>query len=554
MKIEALRQRLRELGAKPCHEQRVLRAWLQAQALDHGTRRQRAADDDSQTLRQGLADAKDDLAAGRAAMGEHHFSLLVCERSLEALDGAMAECAAALADLGAVAVREELALEPAFWAQFPGNEAFAARKALLSTGAFAGFASLHGFPEGRATGNHWGAALTVLETSACTPYHFNLHRGDLGNFSVIGPSGSGKTVAMNFIAAQARRHAPRTVLFDKDRGSEIFVRATGGRYTSLRAGEATGFNPLQLADTPGNRAFLRDWVARLASRPGERLAVEEEAIIAEAVDATYSQAFPMRRLRYFRELLGGHRPASADDLAARLAPWCDGGEHAWLFDNVADRLDLSATSLGFDMTELLDAPRLRTPAMLYLFHRIEQRLDGHPTLILIDEGWKALDDEAFAARIRDWMKTLRKRNAVLGFGTQSARDALDSSVASAIIEQTATQLFMPNPRAQAEDYCTGFGLSAHELELVRNLPAHAHAFLVKHGNDSVVVRLDLSPMPDLLVAMSGRESSVRRLDELRRQHGEHPRGWWQALTGGDWPGGFGDAAVATGVRRLQVVG
>lgn len=521
-------------------------------------RRQRAADDDSHSLRQGLADAKDDLAAGRTALGEHHISLLVRETSLDALDAAVAECAAALADLGAVAVREELALEPAFWAQFPGNEAYAARKALLSSAAFAGLASLHGFPEGRASDNHWGPALSVLETSACTPYFFNLHRGDLGNFSVIGPSGSGKTVAMNFIAAQARRHGPRTVLFDKDRGSEIFVRASGGHYATLRPGAPTGFNPLQLPDTPGNRAFLHEWVARLVCRADETLSVEEEAIIAQAVDASYAQAFPVRRLRYFRELLGGHRRASPDDLSARLAPWCENGEHAWLFDNAADRLDLSVTALGLDMTELLDAPRLRTPAMMYLFHRIEERLDGHPTLILIDEGWKALDDDVFAARIRDWMKTLRKRNAVLGFGTQSARDALDSRVASAIIEQTATQLFMPNPRAQAEDYCNGFGLSAHELELVRNLPAHAHAFLVKHGNDSVVLRLDLAAMPDLLLAMSGRESSVRRLDELRRLHGDHPRGWWQALTGSAYPdGNEADAAITvvdSPLRRLQVVG
>lgn len=518
-------------------------------------RRQRAADDDSVTLRQGLADAKDDLAAGRSALGEHRFSLLVREDSLEALDGAVAECAAVLADLGAVAVREELALEPTFWAQFPGNEIYAARTALISTGAFASLASLHAFPGGRAEGNHWGPAVTVLETSAATPYHFNFHRGDLGNFSVIGPSGSGKTVALNFLAAQARRYAPRTVLFDKDRGSEIFVRAIGGHYAALRCGEATGFNPLQLPDTPANRAFLREWVARLVCASGETLSVEDAAIVAQAVDASYAQEFPVRRLRYFRELLGGHRRAAPDDLVARLAPWCGDGEHAWLFDNPSDRLDLGVPVLGFDMTELLDAPRLRTPAMLYLFHRIEERLDGHPAMILIDEGWKALDDEAFAARIRDWMKTLRKRNAIVGFGTQSARDALDSRVASAIIEQTATQLFMPNPRAQAEDYCAGFGLSEHELELVRQLPGNAHAFLVKHGNDSVVVRLDLSSMPDLLVALSGRESSVRRLDELRRRHGDPPSRWWRDLTGSEYPAGAdsGEGISRKSSKKLQVV-
>src|SRR3546814_12837417 len=98
------------------------------------------------------------------------------------------------------------------------------------------------------------------------------------------------------------------------------------------------------------------------------------------------------------------------------------------------------------MTALLESPRLRTPVMMYLFHRIEERLDGEPTMILIDEGWKALDDEVFAARIRDWLKTLRKRNALVGFATQSARDALDSTLAPAPVEQPATLLFQPTPR------------------------------------------------------------------------------------------------------------
>ena len=141
----------------------------------------------------------------------------------------------------------------------------------------------------------------------------------------------------------------------------------------------------------------------------------------------------------------------------------------------------------------------------------------------------------FAARIRDWLKTLRKRNALVGFATQSARDALDSRISSAIVEQTATMIFTPNPKAREEDYCTGFGLSEHELDLVRQLPAHSRCFLVRHANHSVVVRLDLSGQPDLLTVLSGRESSVRRLDVLRDQRGDAPADWYQALTGQPWP-------------------
>ncbi len=145
-------------------------------------------------------------------------------------------------------------------------------------------------------------------------------------------------------------------------------------------------------------------------------------------------------------------------------------------------------------------------------------------MILIDEGWKALDDPVFAARIRDWLKTLRKRNAIVGFATQSARDALDSRISAAIVEQTATMIFMPNPKAKAEDYCAGFGLSAHELELIRSLPAHSRCFLVRHANHSVVVRLDLSGMPELLTdpvgprgdASAGSMRSARASATIRR--------------------------------------
>jgi len=263
---------------------------------------------------------------------------------------------------------------------------------------------------------------------------------------------------------------------------------------------------------------------------------EELATIAAAVDAAYANDSSLRRLRFFRELLSGARRPRPGDLADRLSPWIEDGEHGWLFDNVDDRLDVTTRVMGFDMTALLENPRLRTPVMMYLFHRIEERLDGQPTIILIDEGWKALDDEVFAARIRDWLKTLRKRNALVGFATQSARDALDSRIATALVEQTATMIFMPNAKARAEDYCNGFGLTEHELALIRSLPSHSRAFLVRQPDASVVVRLDLSGAPEVLTILSGRESTVRRLDLLREAVGDDPADWYPALTGRRWPG------------------
>jgi len=500
--------------------------------IDLSLRRLKSADEGAATERAEMLAARDAVGAGQLTFGDHHLSLLVRANSPEALEGATASAAAALADIGAVAVREDVNLEPAFWGQFPGNEQYVVRRALISSTNAAGFISLHGFPMGRATGNHWGEAVTVLETTSATPFFFNFHEGDLGNFTIIGPSGSGKTVVLNFLAAQAQKYSPRTILFDKDRGSEIFLRSLGGRYERITRGAATGFNPLALPDNAVNRAFLKDWLTNLLKAEG----AEEETAIAKAIDEIFAHGPELRRLRFMRDLLGGGRRPQANDLPSRLDPWIFEGEHAWLFDNRDDQLDFDNRVIGFDMTELLEDPRLRTPVLLYLFHRIDEKLDGSPTMILIDEAWKALDDPMFAARIRNWMKTLRKRNAMIGFATQSAADALDSSIASAIVEQTATAIFMPNTKAREEHYCTGFGLSAQELDYIRSLPAHSHCFLVRQANRSVVVRLDLGGMPDLLTVLSGRESSVRRLDELRASVGDDPANWYPLLTRAPWPG------------------
>jgi type IV secretion system protein VirB4 len=135
----------------------------------------------------------------------------------------------------------------------------------------------------------------------------------------------------------------------------------------------------------------------------------------------------------------------------------------------------------------------------------------------------------FVRRIKDWEKTIRKRNGIVGFATQSAQDALESRIASAIIEQAATQIFMINPKARAEDYVDGFGLTHHEFELIRSLPDSSHCFLIKHGKDSVIVRLNLAGEKDLLTILSSRESTVRLFDEVMDAVGPEPEAWMAPL-------------------------
>ena len=184
---------------------------------------------------------------------------------------------------------------------FPATSNISRGAGLISTGNFAGFASSHNFALGKPEANHWGQAVSLLETTAAGPYYFNFHQGDLGNFTVIGPSGSGKTVVLNFLLAQARKFHPRIIFFDKDRGAELFIRAIGGRYDVLRPDTAAGLNPLQLEDNPANRQFLIDWVAQLAGGAD----IDEAAKIKDAIDANFDQPLEHRRLRHLAELFRG---------------------------------------------------------------------------------------------------------------------------------------------------------------------------------------------------------------------------------------------------------
>ncbi len=271
---------------------------------------------------------------------------------------------------------------------------------------------------------------------------------------MIGPSGSGKTVVLNFLLAQSRKFAPRIIFFDKDRGAEPFLRAIGGRYDLLRPGNCSGSQPA----AAGGRSGQPPVPDRLGGAAGRRRGRRPRlAQIRDAIDANFGQAArattaaPSRRavpgraaVRMLRTCGRGCAPGGA----MANAPGCSTMRRI--------STDLTADTVGFDMTQILDDPAVRTPAMMYLFHRVEQRLDGTPAIIVVDEGWKALDDDVFVRRIKDWEKTIRKRNGIVGFATQSAQDALESRIASAIIEQAATQVFMANPKARASRLYGGF--------------------------------------------------------------------------------------------------
>lgn len=506
------------ISDKPIAQERITRLQRQIAASDEG----------GSSVESDIDFALNSLMNQEAVFGIHHFSLLCLSRDLEGLSKTVSELGSCLTDMNINWLREDMNLEASFWAQLPGNHSYRARKAMLSSANFSGLSSMHNFATGQSDNLHWKLPITILETTSQTPYWFNFHRRDIGHFLVTGPTGSGKTVALTFLLAQAMRvdPTPKAVFFDKDRGAEIFVRAMGGTYEILSPGTPTGFNPLQLENTGPNRDFLlRLLKSMLRTNDRREFSQEDADTLERAIVRIMQEPAAQRNLPNLSGLLVGRSRADANDLASRLRPWID-GEKAWLFNAQQDVLSFSGCSVfGFDMTSVLGNEDIRTPALMYLYHRLDELLNGDPVMFFMDEGWQLLMDETFSNFIVDKMKTIRKLNGIVGFGTQSAADIAKAKASHTLIEQSATNIHFPNPRADEESYIKRFGLTFKEFNFIKNTPPEKRTFLIKHGNDSVIARLDLSTMPDLVKVLSGRKETVEECAALRERLGDNPENW-----------------------------
>ncbi|MGB0893793.1 MAG: VirB4 family type IV secretion/conjugal transfer ATPase [Parashewanella sp.] len=494
----------------------------------------------------------DDLTAGRIVYGEHHLVLTVMSDTKEKLNQQLSSLKSELADQAIILTRDDWSLQSAFYSQLPANSAFRPRPARISSRNFAGLCSFHNYPSGQLYGNQWGDAVTLLKTASGAPYYFNFHEPNshqhekrlnqvqrvhggreakemslkdehhaLGNTLIIGISGSGKTVLQGFLISQSKKYQPTQIIFDKDRGLEIYVRATQGLYLPLQMGKPTGFNPFQLEPTPDNLLFITALVSKLC---GGALNHQQQQELAEAVKGVMSLPKSMRRLSRCLEFVDS---VDADSCGQRLKKWCQGGELAWVLDNEIDELSITDQTLfGFDVTEFLDNEEIRTPIVMYLFYRIEKLIDGRKLQIFMDEFWKLLADEYFEDLAQNKQKVIRKQNGIMVYGTQSVRDVLNSPIAHTLIEQCATLVLMPNPKARKDDYIDGLHLTEREFELISaELQPNSRQFIVKQGHESVVVTLDLNGFDDELAVISGTTDKVHLMYQIVETAGTDPKDW-----------------------------
>ncbi|MEQ8929975.1 MAG: type IV secretion system protein B4 [Nitratireductor sp.] len=488
---------------------------LMAGRIKRQKRQMQASQDAALSLLEALDIAHDDLEAKRQSFGEHHMVVTVFCDSLDELQTLGAEIVNAAAAEGVKMIGERMAAKSHYFSQHPGNQPKRVRASAVTNRNFADFAALHRTQLGKEKHQlPWGQEITLFPTPEQSAYRFSYHEQGSpekeptgGHTLILGRPGSGKSVLSAFLMTQARRVGARIFVFDYRLGMEMAVRANGGRYSSIKAGQATGLNPLWTEIDERGTAWLSDWLASLLYRSDKPLTPAQTNRIQEVVRQNATAGNPaLRNWKDFASLFVS--TDDSGDLHQRLLEWTEDGRYGWIFgQSLEDTFSLDGDVVGFDLTGILDSEseKERMAVLSYLFRRIEREIeDRRPTIIVIDEAWKALDNPYFAERLSNWLVTARKQNTVAVMMTQYASQLERTRTGKTIVEAVPTQILLPNIRAHASDYAM-LNLFEKELDVLLNTGSDSRLALIRDDSGSVVVDADLSALGPLLTILGGME-------------------------------------------------
>jgi type IV secretion system protein TrbE len=467
-------------------------------------------DTDASTKAAETNEALEDLGSGDVAFGYVTTTITVSAEDETKADEALRQVERVVNARGFVTIRESFNAVEAWLGSLPGNPYANVRQPIIHTLNLA-----HIMPISSVwAGPHWNdhlhqPPLLYAATRGSTPFRLNLHVGDVGHTMIVGPTGAGKSVLLAMLALQFRRYEHSQVfIFDKGRSARAAALMMGGVALDLSIGSGLAFQPLSDIDNPATRAFARDWVLALITHEG---IATDPSIKDQVWTALNSLAFAPK---VERTLTGLSLLLQSNQLRQALLPYTLEGPWGSLLDGKDDRLSF-ADVMHFELEGLMETKGLVLPVLTYLFHRLEARFDGRPTLLVLDEAWLFLDSPLFATRIREWLKTLRKKNVAVVFATQSLADIATSSIAPAIIESCPTRIYLPNDRAieaQIREIYERFGLNPRQVEIIsRATPKQDYYAQTARGNR--LFELDLGPLA-LAICSASTLPDHKMMDQL----------------------------------------
>jgi len=438
--------------------------------------------------------------------------IVIAEETGEAADAALRMIRQTTDSLGFVTEAEGVNAVEAWLGTLPGQAYADVRRPLILTPNLAHLIPASAIWAGPETTPHLGGPPLMLAASdGATPFRLSLHQGDVGHTLVLGPTGSGKSVLLAALVAQWLRYpGAQAFVFDKGRSSRAMVLGLGGVFHDPGPGEtgAALFQPLGRIDLPAERSWAQDWLSGEVRAGGGELTPEGRRELWRALDLLSLRPARERTLSLLTALV------QDEGLRAALEPLTHAGPLGSLLD--ADRTAFGAGAVtAFEMEALLSSKRAAAAVLPVIFHMLEARFDGRPTLIVLDEAWLYLKDTAFAARIQDWLKSLRKKNVAVIFASQELADVAASPLAATLNEAAATRIFLANDRArepQTKDFYRAAGLNERQIgHIAGATPKRDYYITCRAG--SRMIDLELGPAALAFAGASGPEDQ-RLIDRL----------------------------------------
>lgn len=480
-----------------------------------------------------------DADAALQSLGEDHVgygylttTLVVHDRSAQVADDHIRAIERVINGRGYVTINESVNSVDAWLGSLPGHAYANVRQPIVHTLNLAHMMPLSAVWAGPQTNTHLsGPPLLHATTGSHTPFRLVTHQGDVGHSLIVGPTGAGKSVLLSLIAAQFRRYADAQVfVFDKGNSAKAITAAFGGDHYPLGSSEASdlSFQPLARINDPSEQSWAQEWLCSLLAHEGVKISPDVKEAVWSALGSLKSAPVQERTLTGLAMLL------QSNALKQALQPYTLAGAHGDLLD--ADEETLARSDWQcFEMEALMHQKAMVLPVLTYLFHRLEARFDGKPTLLVLDEAWVFLDDPLFAGRIREWLKVLRKKNVSVIFATQSLSDIAGSAIAPALIESCPSRIFLPNDRAlepQQHETYAAFGLNARQIQIIAQAaPKQDYYFQSRAGNR--LFDLSLGPIA-LAFCASSSKADLRLMDEILEGHGGGFASVWLRAKGLDW--------------------
>ena len=308
---------------------------------------------------------------------------------------------------------------------------------------------------------------------------------------------------------------------DYNRSTELFIRAYGGQYFAFEDGKPTGINPFQLNDNAETRSFLYRLIERIGSDENDKLTINDELNIKNGVDTVMNLDFKYRRISALMQIL------SSSDLKLRISKWCGDGKLAWVFDNENNMFDPDEYDrIGFDTTAILKATHPACePLLATLFHfKSLMQKTGRLMLSIVEEFWLPANFLLTQELINASLKAGRIKGEFMYLVSQSPEDAINCDIFAAIVQQTPTKIFLPNPDAEFDGY-KKCGLTEKEFLKLKSLDKESRTFLIKQSQNAVFAKLDLYGFDDFLPILSGTTEDIAIVDALIQMMSDDPNVW-----------------------------